>query len=154
MRLLNPHHEKEVARRVRQYGYSRRQAMLEVTGCDTLGQFTKQRLDFHLTDHPQDTLRRHTRIRAGLAMGYGVYRILPVEDLRNLHHPVRGKAWLRYFDLLPKGMMATDLAAFNVYLEEIVRMEPCPFSLLLRQSIWEEGIWRDVAKESVLWGSY
>jgi hypothetical protein len=152
MRLSNPHTEKKVAALVRQ-GYSRREAMLELTGYDTMGSSTKQRLDFHLAEHTQ-YIRRHSRMQAGLVLGYSLYNLLPVEDLRNLHMPVRGKPWLRYYDMLPKGMLACDLAALNVYLEEVVGVPPCTFKLLVRQGVWETGEWRYIAKESVLWGTF
>ena len=87
-------------------------------------------------------------------MGYGVYRILPVEDLRNLHKPVRGNSHLRQYDLMPKGVPAADLAAINLYLEEVVGMEPCPFALLVRRGVWENDMWRELAKKSVLYGQY
>ncbi|MBI1308623.1 MAG: hypothetical protein GC129_02030 [Proteobacteria bacterium] len=120
----------------------------------TLGPLTKAKLDFHTTQHPNHKLRRYTRTRIGLAMGYGVYRILPVEDLRNLHKPVRGNPHLRQYDLLPKGVPACDLACINVYLEQVVGMEPCPFGLLVRRGIWHNGQWRELAQKSVLWGHF
>jgi hypothetical protein len=87
-------------------------------------------------------------------MGYDMYRILPVKDLRSLNKPVRGQPWLRYFELMPRGMLAADLAALNFYLEEIVHTEPCPFEPLVRRGVWQDGSWRDLAKQSVLWGSF
>lgn len=152
MRLSNPHTERKVAALVRQ-GYSRRKAMLELTGYDTMGSRTKQRLDFHLADHPLP-IRKHSRLWAGLTLGHDMYRLLPVEDLRNLYLPVRGHPTQRYYDLFPKGMLACDLAAFNVYLEEIAKVAPCPFDILKRHDLWNDGEWRYKAKESVLWGTF
>lgn len=154
MRLMNPHHEKEVARVIRQYGYTRRRALLEMTGRDTLGPHTKKRIDFHLVEHPKKALRRHSRLRAGMAMGYSMYDAIPVEDLRKLHKPIKHRPGKRYFNAFPKGMRAVDLAAFNVYLEEIAHIPPCPFPILLRKGWWEDGSWRYEAKESVLWGTF
>lgn len=119
----------------------------------TLGKYTSDKLDLHATKHPRHRTRWYSRTRMGLAMGYGVMRLMPLEDLRKLHNPVRGNAHLRQYHLLPKGISAADLAAINVYLERI-GIEPCPFPLLVKRGFWDKNNWRELAKMSVLYGCW
>lgn len=154
MRLANPLRERKVGAWIA-YGEYRHAALRNILGnTHTLGPLTLDKLNFHVSPFPSHMTRRYSRTRAGLAMGYGVYRLLPVEDLRNLHKPVRGNPHLRQYDLLPKGVPAADLACINVYLEKVVGMEPCPFGLLVRRGVWHNGKWRELAKQSVLWGHF
>lgn len=154
MRLANPERERKVGTWVAWGEHPRYALKNSLHNTRTLGKFTKKKVKFQAMKRKPHKLRSYTRIRAGLAMGWGVQRLLPVADLRNLHKPVRGNPHLRQYDLLPKGVPAADLAAINLYLEQVVGMEPCPFSLLVRRGVWENGEWRELAKASVLYGHY
>lgn len=119
----------------------------------SLGKYTAHKLNLQAAKHPYHRLRWYSRLRMGLAMGYGVMKLMPVADLRNLHKPVRGNPHLRQYHLLPKGVPAKDLAAINLYLEH-VGVEPCPFPLLVKRGLWANGQWRKLAEASLLHGCY
>lgn len=95
-----------------------------------------------------------SRYRMGLFLGYDVYKIIPVEDLRKLHNKVRGTSGKRYYDLLPKGIPCKDLAAINIYLEIVAKVPPCPFEVLVRKGYWHDGSWRELSRKSILAGQF
>lgn len=130
-------------------------------GTRQLGKDFKARIDFHKDPvYPTQMVDRRrcrkfrSRYRMGLFLGYDVFRMMPVEDLRKLHNVVRGTSGKRYYDLLPKGLPCKDLAAINIYLETIARVAPCPFDVLVRKGYWHDGSWRRLALQSVLAGQF
>lgn len=153
MRTISPHWEKVVARHMLRTGRYQKYALYEC-GRKSLGREMGKRLAFHMGDYTKAQTKPHTRITAGLKLGYTFYRLLPVDDLRKLHDPVPDSPWLKGYDLMPKGIPACDLAAFNLYLELVVKVSPCPFPLLVRRGLWENGAWRTLAKQSDLWGEF
>jgi hypothetical protein len=120
----------------------------------TLGTFTEQKLRLQsLSEGRRQKLPLWSVTRMGLAMGYGVMQLMPVRDLRHLHRPQRHNRHLRGYHKLPKGVPAQDLAAINLYLES-VGIAPCPFPLLVKRGVWENDAWRELAKQSVLYGCF
>lgn len=153
MRTISPHWEKIVARHMKRTGRFRKYALMEC-GLKSIGRDAGKRMAFHMADYTKAQLKPHTRITAGLKLGYTLYTLLPADDLRKLHSPVSDSPWLHYYDLMPKGISACDLAALNLYLELVVKVPPCPFPLLVRKELWENESWRTLAKQSNLWGEF
>ena len=118
----------------------------------TLGKCTEQKLRLqNLSAGRRKKLPLWSPTRMGLAMGYGVMSLMPVRDLRHLHRPQSRNRHLRGYHKLPKGVPAHDLAAINLYLES-VGIASCPFPLLVKRGVWHNGAWRELAKQSVLYG--
>ena len=156
MRVASPRFERSAAARPCALFFPLR-AVEEAWGCygrTHLGPYTAQKVRFHLRHYSWRQRQRHTRIRAGLEMGYTMYRLLPVDDLRRLHEPVAGNPHLLYYELMPKGMAAKDLACLNLYLELVAWVEPCPFPLLVKRGLWENEAWRALGKTSDMWGEF
>jgi hypothetical protein len=137
---------------LRQPNFTRR-AIRRFTGrTHTLGNLTEKKLRLqNLSAGRRKKLPLWSPTRMGLAMGYGVMQLMPLRDLRHLHRPQRHNKHLRGYHKLPKGVPAKDLAAINLYLES-VGIAPCPFPLLLKRGVWHNGAWRELAKQSVLYG--
>jgi hypothetical protein len=132
-----------------------RAAIYRFTGnTHTLGSQTAQKLKLQsLSEGRRQKLPLWSVTRMGLAMGYGVMQLMPVRDLRHLHRPQRRNRHLRGYHKLPKGVPAQDLAAINLYLES-VDIAPCPFPLLVKRGVWHNDEWREMAKQSVLYGCF
>lgn len=140
--------------KLRQPNYTRATIQRFTGNTYTLGSFTEQKLRLqNLSAGRRKKLPLWSVTRMGLAMGYGVMRLMPVRDLRHLHRPQRHNRHLRGYHKLPKGVPAQDLAAINLYLER-VGIAPCPFPLLVKRGVWDNDAWRELAKQSVLYGCF